>query len=135
MTFKGMREEIPMNRKSTADQTQRRNRTRTWTIVAGCTVASMLASGAVAQASLPTPGTGSAPVASAPAVSPMAQVRSHPVPTMRGYERVQVKPAVGNDGISSTALIITLAGLGGIALAIPATRVYRRQHAQGVANA
>jgi hypothetical protein len=112
------------------------NRKATAAVVAGFTIASMLASGAVAQARLPTPESGTSSVAvQAPAGFPDAPAgAARHLATMRGYERVQVKPATNHDSISSTAVVITLAGLAGVALAIPATRVYRRQHGD-VANA
>jgi hypothetical protein len=103
--------------------------------IAGAAVAAMLATGAVAQARLPTPESGSAgPAAKTAIVAAIGtEGAAEHVGTLRGFNRVEVKPA--SDGGLSTAAVVTLAGLGGIALAFPVAHAYRRRSPKRVANA
>jgi hypothetical protein len=116
--------------------THRAKRSGAKAVIAGAMVASMLATGAVAQARLPTPESGSAGLAAKTAVVAAigTEGATEHVGTFRGFNRVEVKPATDGGGLSTVA-VITLAGLGGIALAIPAAHVYRRRSPSRVANA
>jgi hypothetical protein len=127
-----MREEHPM--KSTLNPHQAK-RSGVKALIAGATVASILATGAVAQAGPgPYSGRGGTPAKAAVIASVGTEGAAEHGRTRGGSGRVEATPATSDDGLSTT-VVIALAGIGGLALAIPAAHVYRRRNPSRVANA